>query len=273
MGEAWAAEVAMVEASHLAFYRAACANMPECELAEDRESFTVLTGLPLAIANVVGRVDWGPTRSPEETRARIAATLARFKARGVPALWLVWPSTRPAGLGEALVAYGLARGGDQPGMALELAAWSADVFPMAGARIRQVTDADLLETWMASMVTGFGFPEDMRAGMRTLCAGMGYAPPFSHYLAYLDDAPVATATLLCADGVAGIYNVATLPEARGRGIGSAITAAALRVGRELGCHTAILSASTMGEPVYRRLGFAECCRLESYIWQSGNTPD
>jgi predicted acetyltransferase len=78
---------------------------------------------------------------------------------------------------------------------------------------------------------------------------------------------VATATLVPSTGVAGIYNVATLPEARGQGIGAAMTATVLRAGRDLGCHTAILIASELGEPVYRRVGFEECCRVGEYVWQ------
>jgi GNAT superfamily N-acetyltransferase len=56
-------------------------------------------------------------------------------------------------------------------------------------------------------------------------------------------------------GVGGIFNCGVVPEARNRGIGKAVTAAACRQAHELGCGYALLNASEMGERIYRQLGF------------------
>jgi ribosomal protein S18 acetylase RimI-like enzyme len=54
----------------------------------------------------------------------------------------------------------------------------------------------------------------------------------------------------------GISWLGTLPEARGRGIGSALIAAALDdAAADNGCTTASLQASAQGERIYRKLGF------------------
>jgi GNAT superfamily N-acetyltransferase len=71
--------------------------------------------------------------------------------------------------------------------------------------------------------------------------------------------------LICA--IAGICFVFTLPEARGKGIGAAITLAALQ---DTGRSSRGFSRILYGYPVYRRLGFQEYRRFELYEWKSGS---
>ena len=70
-----------------------------------------------------------------------------------------------------------------------------------------------------------------------------------------------------AASVAGIYQVTCLPEARGRGIGTAVTLAALLEARRRGYTIAILQASELGYPVYQRLGFRDYGRLNEYRYR------
>jgi ribosomal protein S18 acetylase RimI-like enzyme len=83
-------------------------------------------------------------------------------------------------------------------------------------------------------------------------------------VARLDGEPVAAAALFIGAGVAGIYNVCTVPEARGHGIGTAVTAVALDAAVADGLDLAVLGASDKGYSVYRRLGFRDVSRLRSY---------
>ena len=56
-------------------------------------------------------------------------------------------------------------------------------------------------------------------------------------------------------GVAGIYDMGVAASEQRRGIGSALTAAALEVGERAGCAVATLNATPEGELLYRQLGF------------------
>ncbi len=71
-----------------------------------------------------------------------------------------------------------------------------------------------------------------------------------------------------AGAVLGIFNVATVPAARGRGVGRAVTLAALRDGAGAGCRMAVLQASEMGHPVYERLGFRDFAAYDIYVRES-----
>jgi ribosomal protein S18 acetylase RimI-like enzyme len=50
--------------------------------------------------------------------------------------------------------------------------------------------------------------------------------------------------------------VATVPEARRRGLGAAVTARAVEHAFDNGAELVVLEASPSGQPVYERLGFA-----------------
>ena len=63
-------------------------------------------------------------------------------------------------------------------------------------------------------------------------------------------------------GLVEVDWVAVLPEARGRGYGAALTAAAAAVAPDL---PAVLLASDDGRPTYRRLGFIDLFRVT--MWE------
>lgn len=85
------------------------------------------------------------------------------------------------------------------------------------------------------------------------------------YVARVDG--VASCALVTAehDGSAGVYFVATLPEARGRRLASRLLGRALLDARERGCATATLQATRMGAPIYGRLGFRTHGQIE--MWE------
>jgi predicted acetyltransferase len=63
----------------------------------------------------------------------------------------------------------------------------------------------------------------------------------------------------------GIYLVGTLHEHRGKGLAGRLLHQALAEARERGLRTSSLQATTLGQPVYERLGYEVIATLE--MWE------
>jgi ribosomal protein S18 acetylase RimI-like enzyme len=81
----------------------------------------------------------------------------------------------------------------------------------------------------------------------------------------LEGENVATAIAYDHDGDCGIYNMGTLPHARRRGLGTALTALHVHQARERGCATASLQATEIAERIYAAVGFRDLGRLIEYV--------
>ena len=132
-----------------------------------------------------------------------------------------------------------------------------------GFEISRVRDDEALAVWEATLGQGFGEGVKEARWVASVYRKLGYGDPWRHYLGRLDGKAVATATVFLGAGVAGLYFVMTVPEARRRGIGAAITYGALR---EAGPEYAVLGSSPAGRSVYSGLGFREYCTIELYEW-------
>ena len=236
---------------------------PKAERYDSPELNWVLTGISHPSLNHVLRTQL----NPDNVDARIEETLAYFKSRDVTRFsWWTESGTQPTDLGEHLIAHGLTYSKGVPGMAVDLLALNEDSASPSGLTIQAVSDEETLAQWVHTSLIGFGFGgRDEENACFKLFAGLGFEMPLRHYLALLAGRPVATSQLFLGAGVAGIYWVATVPEARRQGIGGALTLAPLREARAMGYRIAILHASPMGEGVYRGLGFREYCRMSNYV--------
>jgi ribosomal protein S18 acetylase RimI-like enzyme len=121
-----------------------------------------------------------------------------------------------------------------------------------------------LRQWAHAGSVGLGYSDATRSAIFDAYADLGLDLPWRLYLGLLHGEPVATSGLFLGAGVAGIYWVATVPEARRQGIATSVTLAALREARVMGYRIAILHATEMGLGVYRRLGFQEYCKMSHY---------
>jgi len=239
---------------------------PKAESYDGGELKWVLTGISHPFMNHVLHTKL----EPEQADARIAATIGHFRSKDSPQLtWWVEPGAQPFDLGERLTTHGLVYSAGAPGMAVDLLALQEGPSPPKNLRIETVSDRATLTHWIQPFFFGFGGPggfggRDERNTALELFAGLGFDLPLRSYLGRVDGEPAAISQLFLGAGVAGIYCVATVPEARGQGIGTAMTLAPLREARELGYRIAILQATPMGEGVYRKLGFQKYDPLSNY---------
>ena len=224
-------------------------RLPDARLLDDGRVFGVMTGVPINFFSGIAMTDL-----TEEEVAPLLATL-----RGHTFRWWISPSTRPGNLPILLASHGLRHTYDAPGMAVDFKDVDFDAPLPEGLRIERVT---VLDDWERVFMEGFQRLEHERgvwAGAYQHCDEM-----WAHFVGYLDGAPVATTSVLLCGELAGIYHVVTLPSARGRGIGRAITVAALQYARQKGATHAALQASEMGFSVYRAIGFVRYCDLTLY---------
>jgi len=225
----------------------------------------VIGGSPIDYHNAIVRAEL----TTEQADATIATSIERLHAYGVPGTWHVGPFMRPADLGARLVAHGFTYAGDDIGMAAELSALPTEVNSPPTFVVERVRNQADLTVWTHTLALGFGEGQREAAWVGEMYRriGLGDDVPWRHYLGRLAGVAVATASLFLGAGVAGIYFVFTVEEARRQGIGGAITCAALRDAHALGYRTGVLGASELGYSVYQRLGFREYCRIGIYEWR------
>ncbi|HYI65547.1 MAG TPA: GNAT family N-acetyltransferase [Candidatus Limnocylindrales bacterium] len=231
------------------------------ELHDDPDLRWFHTGLPDPYLNPV----LATRLAPSEADAVLDRMGAELTDRGAPFTWWATPSSSPDDLAARLVRRGLVAEDPWPGMTLEIDAMKQPP-PVSGLAIRRVTNDLELETYVRTFAPILSPSPAFTDLLAEASRRIGYEEEAAevHFVGLLDGEPVATSSLITAGGAAGIYNVTTVEHARGRGIGAAMTAAAVEAGHRRGMTTAALQASTMGRSVYESLGFRHACDLVPY---------
>ncbi len=204
---------------------------------------------------------------PDEVEATIAALQSKINEQGAPALWWLGPLSAPPNLGILLEQQGLRPAGKVPGMALDLAVLVDKPELLPNFTIEKVTGMEMQARWARIAGEGTGFPNVATEAMVQIESALGN-PLYKaqrRYLGFWNGKPIAAAALVLDSGVAGIYAVATLPEARRKGIGRLMTVIPLLEARQLGYRVGVLQASSMGYPIYQKIGFKDVCTYQLYL--------
>lgn len=129
--------------------------------------------------------------------------------------------------------------------------------------IRQVADRSGLEDHIQTAAAGFELPEEILRAV--LVADVIGRQGITIYVGYTDGRPVSTGAGIRSGSTIGVYNIATLASARGRGYGAAMTRRVAADGAAAGCDVAILQSSEMGFPIYERLGYRTVVEYMGYV--------
>ena len=177
-----------------------------------------------------------------------------FAQRGITPHFRVSPLTRPANLAQRLEHRGFARTETETQMVLA----GEDVEPPTRAAspitIRQI-ETHGLDCWAEIQSRGFGM--EPTPTVMELARTSAESKNHSLYLASLNGEAAGAGTLIEWAGAGGIYGVATLPQARKRGVATALVRQMIRDARTRGNAPICLQAETdtPTQRWYERLGF------------------
>jgi hypothetical protein len=136
-----------------------------------------------------------------------------------------------------------------------------------GFEVQPVTDVETARLFEQVMIDAYPVPElDRNASGAIVGRDLAAAPHWRHYIGLLDGQAVATGSAYVDDRHVHVEFITSRADGRGRGIGSAITAAATSTEPEL---PAMLIASDLGQPVYRRLGYVALSRFTLWAGRRG----
>jgi ribosomal protein S18 acetylase RimI-like enzyme len=209
--------------------------IPQCNgpwVVEDSQA--AVDGLPAAIAEVeaAGAWPWVQSRSGHERTQAAARELGLTEVQRLPGM--------------------VVRPGELKAVDVEL-------------EIGTIADEEIGEA-VTVLSVAFGAPEELLA---RFTADLMTMPEVTWYVGRVDASIVSTALGFSVDGATGIFNVATPPEHRGRGYGTALTARVARDGFAAGSEFVFLQSSEIGHAVYRQLGFRD---VEEYVLQTRPQP-
>jgi len=204
---------------------------------------------------------------PQAVETRIKDVVERFRSNScLPFYWHVCASTLPTDMGRALEKNGFQSFARPPGMAVDLEKLKPDGNLPDGFVIEPVRTGGQLRDWVDILAKVDALPDALRDGFWQMFHDLGLEPEGESqlFLGMENGVPVAGSRLFSAAGVAGIWHVSTLPEARGKGYGTAMTLAVAHAGQEMGYRFGVLFATPAGQGVYRRLGFQDYFHIEVF---------
>jgi GNAT superfamily N-acetyltransferase len=220
-------------------------------------------GCRLVVDDLVTRIETPLAHIPYNTVLRyhgdaggIDAIVEAYRRRDVPMVWVLHPTARPADLASELEARGLEEAEVVAGMVAGLAALPDDG-PVEGVTVEEV-GVETAEPFIDLISWRYGLTPDASPTLHSIMRNARFGEPGSpnrSWIARRDGEVLSKVTTHIAGAVAGVYGVATKPEARGLGLARHLTLHALREARAAGATVGALHSTPMAVSLYVALGF------------------
>jgi len=232
------------------------------QLLEIEGTRAVITGSSYEAFNAVFSVEPAPL-------AAIDRLVGLCRDAGAPVLWHVWPRAGVQ-VERSLLERGLVFYEEEPAMLADLTLGTGPTAPPELAVSRVETAAEL-EAWvrLLSGSDDIGFIRDV-VRLRA-ASGYGERAAFEHLLGRVDGEAVAVAAVFHGRRAGEVQHVVTARSHRRRGLGAAITRAAMALLRRRGHSRAVLTASADGFGVYSRLGFEPIGNVRRFVLHAAPT--
>lgn len=130
--------------------------------------------------------------------------------------------------------------------------------------IKKIAGEDHVQTWISLMAQSYALDKPgVEKFVRYLISNT--APEnFLLYIGYYQGIPAATSAFIKRGSIMSMHLVGTLPEFRGKGLGFAVSHKPLWDAKNNGVEQCVLLASSMGKPIYEKIGFKEYAHYNVY---------
>lgn len=226
---------------------------------DDEKSFRTQSPLPHPMFNNILR-----TALDSDAGASVSQIVHGYKERNVPFVWRLWEHDTPADLGALL-----RENGGQPIdrsilMAIDLESFHPLTDPYPGLTIQKVRNKQDAFQYAFCTSKAFGIPADFIDAVSEVMGKQDQN--ITNYVGVIAGEPKAISTIFYSNDVAGIYNVGTLPEYQGKGVGLEMMTTTLLKAKLDGYKTAILHSTPAGIRLYEKLGFSRYGEMQQYLF-------
>ncbi|MFA8299698.1 MAG: GNAT family N-acetyltransferase [Hyphomicrobiales bacterium] len=137
-----------------------------------------------------------------------------------------------------------------------------------GVKVRVVDSQSDYHIFSNLLTKTFKSPLSIHQEFAEMFNPFTFQSPLTHYIGYYNHEPVSAITSYINGSQVGLYNGATLPEFRNKGIFTTLFSVALNDAKERNCKTAVgqLMGKKMAGGVTTKFGFKEVCYFTPFIF-------
>lgn len=156
------------------------------------------------------------TNFEDDKQNLVRALIQDYQNLNLPFLWRVWDTDTPEDIGRTLLENGAEKIQSATLMAIDLETFHplSDILP--GLTIRPVRNKRDASNFTKCSLAAFEIPELLSDLITEIIEKQDRN--LENFVGYMNGQPVSTSTIFYGNGVAGIYNVGTLPEFQGTGL-------------------------------------------------------